>query len=263
MYAEAVHSLMTIIARGNSFMGHGYARTDITRNEMAATLLRQTFTHILMLDSDHIHPPDIVAKLAQWPARDRDKFMVVGGLNFRRGVPYDPCAYMWNDGKLAPIHRWPDDALLKVDVLGSGSILIDRRVFERLPYPWFGYDYSLLDALGWPECGVEGLRAATWPGTDVWFSKLCNKAHIDQWVYSGVSSPHIMHTTITQAVREAFLRAAEAHGEIITVTKPTRAHIPENGGDKCQSDDGERSEHDGARVPLAGALPFAESLPET
>lgn len=244
MYTEAAHAFMAIVHQGFPFIGHGYARTDRARCNMAKQLLESDFTHILMLDSDHTHPLTIVQQLGQQVAQ-HPELLVVGGLNYRRGEPYDPCAYCWDDDhRLCPIHNWPENALLKVDVLGSGSILIAREVFERLPFPWFGYDYSYAEKLGWPDGDLGDLDAMQWPGTDIWFSELCNKHGIDQWVYTGVSSPHMIHSQVTGQVREAFLRKAEAYGEILTVQKPTRARLSQE-VNECQDDDSESSASSG------------------
>lgn len=250
LYTEAAHSLMAIVHQGFPFMAHGYARVDRTRNDFAIQLLKSDFTHVLMLDSDHIHPSDIVQQLGRHVARNPDLW-VIGGLNFRRGEPYDPCAYYYDENhRLCPIYDYPPNALLRVEVLGSGSILIAREVFETLPFPWFGYDYSHAKALGWPDCSIEDLESAQYPGTDIWFSRACVEHGIDQWVYTGVSSPHLIHTTVTQEVRDAFLAKARAHGEILTARRPPdQAYFLE---DPCENEE--------SSAPGGKPTPEAESL---
>jgi len=126
----------------------------------------------------------------------------VGGLNFRRGAPFDPCAYFLNDeGHLMPMIEWNAD-LVAVEVLGSGSILIAREAFEtfgRDDFPWFGYDYARTrkGAQQAPDWATLR-RGASWPGTDLWFSALCRKHGIKQWVDTTTTSPHIMQTVVTE-----------------------------------------------------------------
>lgn len=244
MYTEAAHAFMSIVSQGIPFIAHGYARTDRARCNMAKQFVGSDFTHLLMLDSDHIHPREIVQQLGRLVVR-HPELLVVGGLNYRRGEPYDPCAYIWDeDHNLCPIHNWPEEALLKVDVLGSGSIMIAREVFEQLPFPWFGYDYAHAETLEWPGADVSVLDNMQYPGTDLWFSALCNEHGIDQWVYTGVSSPHIIHSHVTGDVRNAFLRKAEAYGEILTAQKPTQARLSQQEVNECQ-DEGDSSASSG------------------
>lgn len=163
-----------------------YTRNDIARCKFAEFLLRDdTYTHLLMLDSDHVHPPDIVQRLARWFQAYPDEVQVMGGLNFRRGEPYDPCAFIDpGDGKFRRIAEWgANGGAIEVEALGSGSLMIAREAFETLQErglvhahrPFFGYDYS-----------VDG-----WPGTDMWFSALCREAGITLWCDTTTTSPHV------------------------------------------------------------------------
>jgi len=153
-----------------------YTRNDIARCKFGEYLLESKFTHLLMLDSDHVHPPDVVQRLARWFRAYPGQIEVIGGLNFRRGAPFDPCAFIDpGDGTFRRMAAWHQGAV-SVDALGSGSIMIQRSVFERLPKPWFAYDYTNLQ---------------DWPGTDMWFSKLCRAHGISLWCDTTTTSPHI------------------------------------------------------------------------
>lgn len=217
----AAHSIERIAAQGYPFLQIGYTRCDVARNRMVIRMLShneqmvaedrtaESYTHLLMLDSDHIHPVDIVERLARWVQHDPNK-LVVGGLNFRRGAPFDPCAYMTDaEGTLYPLLEWKQGCF-PVDVLGSGCILIAASVFYELPFPWFGYSYERNEALDWPACGIEALGAGVqWPGTDIWFSQRCEAAGIQQWVDTTTSSPHILETSVTE---DSWRSWKDAHG---------------------------------------------------
>lgn len=179
-YADLVFpSVVQIAAQGPVILNMPYMRTDLARNKAAMELLKTDFTHLLMLDIDHIHPTNIIQKLARWVVSDPKQFQVVGGLNFRRSEPHDPCAYkMGDDNTMWTIEWEKDTALMEVDRLGTGSILIAREVFETIPPPWFTNDYS------------QAWRDA-WPGEDIGFSKLCNQYGIKLWVDCQTTSPHI------------------------------------------------------------------------
>jgi len=220
---NACHGFAAILAQGFAHFPIGYMRTDIARCRLALQLLESDFTHLLMLDSDHMHPPDIVDRLVRWVRMDKTK-LVVGGLNFRRGAPYDPCAYFLNDkGHLMPMLEW-SQALVAVEVLGSGSILIAREVFEtfgRDDFPWFGYDYEKTRRGAQQAPNWEKLRhGASWPGTDLWFSALCRKHGIKQWVDTTTTSPHIIETVVTQ---ESWQQWKNDHPEMPRIKQEVKA----------------------------------------
>lgn len=179
-YADLVFpSIVQIAAQGPVILNMPYMRTDLARNRASMELLKTDFTHLLMLDIDHVHPTDIIQRLARWVLKDTKKYQVVGGLNFRRSEPYDPCAYrIGDDGSMYTIAWEKDDEIMEVDRLGTGSILIAREVFETIPPPWFWNDYS------------QAWRDA-WPGEDIGFNKKCVENGIKMWVDLTVTSPHI------------------------------------------------------------------------
>lgn len=153
-----------------------YTRNDIARHKFAEFMLSMDYTHLLMLDSDHKHPPDIVQRLGRWFVAYPDTVEVMGGLNYRRGEPYDPCAFVDpGDGHYRRMAEWGIGAI-EVEALGTGSMMISRKVFERMTPPYFAYDYSK-----W-----EG-----WPGTDMYFSEVCRKQGIALWCDTTTTSPHI------------------------------------------------------------------------
>src|SRR3990172_3908985 len=90
---KVIYPLLSIAQQGFPFISINHGRTDLVRNKMALHLLQSHFTHLIMLDIDHIHPGDIVQRLMK-PFIDDRSLRVVGGLNFRRGEPFDPCAFV-------------------------------------------------------------------------------------------------------------------------------------------------------------------------
>lgn len=200
--ADILFDLLAIAIRGHAFVRTSYARTDLQRNKLAEHLLTTDYTHILMLDADHKHPEDIVERLARWVVRDPQK-LVVAGLAFRRGQPYDPQAYVArDDGKLyQPSEFRP--GLVKVDYAGTAAMLISREVFLRLPRPWFAFDYSYCSA-------GEGGK---WPGEDMWFCQLCRDAGIGVYVDFTCVSPHLAESWINQRTYETFQELVAANME--------------------------------------------------
>lgn len=168
-----------------------YTRNDIARCKFAEFLMQdEKYTHLLMLDSDHVHPSDIVHRLSRWFRAYPEQVQVAGGLNFRRGQPFDPCAFIDpGDGNFRRMAEW-STGLMEVDALGSGSIMIARSVFEKMDKPWFGYSYE---------------NYGDWAGTDMWFSAKCRKAGIPLWCDSTTTSPHVGDRLIDEGTYREWL----------------------------------------------------------
>jgi len=196
--ADILFDLLAIAMRGHAFIRTAYARTDLQRNKLAEHLLTTDYTHLLMIDADHRHPYDIVERLSRWVVRDPGK-QVIAGLAFRRGQPYDPQAYVLQDGRLAqPAEFKP--GLAQVDYAGTAAMLIAREVFERLPKPWFAFDY-------------RGAADGQWPGEDIWFCESCRQAGIKVWVDFTCVSPHLAESWINQRTFETFRAMTEELAE--------------------------------------------------
>ncbi|HMM98565.1 MAG TPA: hypothetical protein PKC99_06125 [Anaerolineales bacterium] len=190
---KVFYNLIGIAQQGWPFISIGYGRTDLARNRMALHLLSSDFTHLVMLDADHAHPLDIVQRLMTHFVVKPD-LRVVGGLNFRRGEPYDPCAFIrGDDEKYYPMAEW-EKGLVKVDALGTGSIAIDRRVFEQIEPPWFYNDYSkVMDDV--------------WPGEDMGFAEKCRLAGIEQWCDTTLTSPHLIDAVVDESAYRQYMQA--------------------------------------------------------
>jgi hypothetical protein len=174
-----------IAMNGVPLLHQDYGRTDMVRNRMAMRLLQSNFTHLLMLDVDHRHPPDIVQRLSRWVLAHPD-IEVVGGLNFRRGAPFEPCCFVLGaDGKYYAPSEW-EEGLITVDAIGTGSIMISRTVFERMEPPWFWNDYSQV----WED---------SWPGEDMGFSANCRKLGIKMYVDTTTTSPHMIDAIVDES----------------------------------------------------------------
>jgi hypothetical protein len=168
-----------IARRGYPITPFVYGRTDLNRNKMAWWLANdgKEYTHIVMLDADHLHPEDIVERLARWVLQDRSR-LVVGGINFRRTQPFDPCIFRWNaEGKMQAIEQW-EPGLVEVDAIGHGCILISRKVFEKLEPPWWAYGYNWADQNAYPS-------------EDMYFCQVLRAAEIKMWADTTTSSPHL------------------------------------------------------------------------
>jgi hypothetical protein len=191
-------NFLQIARHGWNFIDPVYRRTDVSRNIFGRTLLEHKgFTHLVMLDLDHWHPFDIVQRLLAPAVHDRDKYQVVGALAFRRGEPFNPCAYQLDpDGELQVIIDWTP-GLLKVDAIGHGAMAIDRRVLEKLPAPWWQYEY-------WEW---EMSDDYNYPTEDLYFSELCRDHGVNIWCDTRIRTPHLAETAIDEGVFRRFQEA--------------------------------------------------------
>jgi len=197
-YADDVFmQFLRIAQQGPSFSDVKYGRTDVTRNIMATQLLESNYTHLLMLDVDHVHPTDIIQRLARWVLL-MPEVQVVSGMNFRRGEPFDPVAgsYEPDARKRSVMTEWTR-GLIKVHESGAASLLVAREVFEKLEPPWF---FNIYDEV-WRN---------SYPGEDIGFSRKCRAAGIPIYVDTTTSSPHCTTVTITEETFRAYM---EAHPE--------------------------------------------------
>ena len=194
---------MEIASQGVAFVKQDYTRTDLARNRLAMRLLESNYTHLLMLDLDHTHPADIVQRLARFPLMNPE-IKIVGGLNFRRSEPYEPCAFIRNgDGSLGAPADW-NGGLMEVDYLGTGSILIAREVFEQIEPPWF---FNIYDH--------EGKWEDQWPGEDIGFNEKAKEAGFKMYLDTSTTSPHVASRLIgAQTFRNYLTQHPEKYRKI-------------------------------------------------
>lgn len=174
-------------ARGFIRLRQPADRTDKARDlfvEKFRQLANDPNDTLVMLDFDHIHPHNIVERLAlEAPA----ECGVVGGVYVMRqaSTGHRPCFFIREadgSGYSTPA-TWPDDALIECDFVGTGGIAIRRWVFDRLEAagyqpPFFRYVY-------------DTEHFGRWPGEDSWFAHICQQAGIKHYVNTGVESPHM------------------------------------------------------------------------
>lgn len=181
-----------------------YGRTDDTRNKLARTFLTQSKNDddtLVMLDNDHIHPWDVVVKLA---AANKP---VIGGLAFKRGKPFEPCAYLkGGDGFYHSIVHIPENVIGEVDCVGHAAIAVQRKALLQLQRcghlnTWWKYEYE--------EDGGS-------PSEDMYFARICAEAGIAQWVHCGVVSPHHMDAYADKSTWDEYI---SKHPELVSTNE--------------------------------------------
>lgn len=184
---------MHLAMMGPAFTEQTHGRIDYVRNRMVMDLLASDYSHLLMLDIDHIHPPDIIQRLARWVILDPN-VRVVSGINFRRGKPFDPVFGNYNGQKKRMTTVEWDEGLIQAEEVGAASLLVHRSVFEEMEPPWF---FNVYDNV-WEN---------DWPGEDIGFCRKLNAMGIPIHIDTTTTSPHITDGVITEQTFRDYMAA--------------------------------------------------------
>jgi hypothetical protein len=167
-----------------------YGRTDVVRQGICEVFLKQSsgpLDTLVMLDIDHEHPAAIAQRLVERHCA------VVVPLMFRRGEPYQACAFrLGEDGALHHLATFPP-GLYRMDAVGMGAIAIQRHALLKLReagHEWFfRYEY------------LPGLQS---PSEDLYFSKICREAGVEMYVDTTIQTPHISLALVDRNTYEAY-----------------------------------------------------------
>src|SRR3972149_2297008 len=215
-YADDVFwNLIGLAQQGYPFIRQPTVPIDLACNRFAKHLLDTEYTHLVILGIDHVHPMDLVRKFARH-VEQHPEHLVIGALNFRRGQPYDPLAFIYENEDVYSVAAWEPGEIVRVDALGTNEMCIHRSVFETLPYPWFFRDYSVQTEDG------TGLSE------DLVFCRALRQAGIEIWLDTGITNDHLITGKINEAVFRAyceqFVEGVKDNGRGKKVTAhPTRA----------------------------------------
>jgi len=148
------------LMRGNGSGQH------LTRNSVAAQMLGDW---VLMLDSDHTFDPDLVHRMLR--LFQRDNLDVLSALYQYKDYPYEFATYIYSGGykHLTGFDFKQPGQTVRVDCVGAGTLLVRRRVFERIaaelrqrPFDLigeYGEDFSFFE-----RCRMLGIKAYVAPG---------------------------------------------------------------------------------------------------
>jgi len=158
---------------------------DAVRNHIVEEALDWDCTHLLMLDTDQEHPPDVVMKLLS------HDLPIVGAKVYRRYPPYDPILLR---GSIPIFGHVSDEEcesgeLVEVDATGCGALMCKMDVFLNIPRPWFKWEMPKID-------DVDVMI-----GEDFYF---CNKAKEAGYKIYVDTSLEVSHLTIMEVNQAAY-----------------------------------------------------------
>ena len=143
--------LRNLIIPGPPPVGLAGMPYDHARNVACRMALDNGCEYVFFLDSDVVAPRDTILRLM------RHKLPFISGIYCRRSPPHGVPVMQRN-------HQWvtqfPPNAVIEVDVVGSGCLLIHRSLLESLPpqrpgKPWFDWRVDMQGLLPQEECMSE------------------------------------------------------------------------------------------------------------
>lgn len=110
--------------------------TAAERHNVAINEALYNYDRLLFMDTDQIYPPDYIAMMLE------HKEPVVTGLNVSRYHPFELTIYNIVDEKdgipiFESIKNPPNERIFECDMTGTGAVMIDPKVLEGLPLPYF------------------------------------------------------------------------------------------------------------------------------
>lgn len=147
------------------------------RNNLVRNAKHNNCTHIIMMDVDQLYHPLTIPRLLS------HKQPVVGALVHRRYPPFDPLMLKGRVNEYETIDKFNDGDLVEVDATGTGCLLIDLRVFDAIPEPWFEF--------------VDNPSGIGIVGEDIWFCTKLKQAGYKIFVDTSVPAGHLSTLSVT------------------------------------------------------------------
>lgn len=111
---------------------------DTARNSIVQLALNKGFTHVFFVDDDMTLHPDSLVRLL---ARKKD---IVGGVYRIRGETKKYVACLQRKGWIYhKLEGFKKEGLHEVDAIGTGSLLITRKVLEKVWNKYKGFPFQI------------------------------------------------------------------------------------------------------------------------
>lgn len=155
----------------------GIGRIDELRNQLIEGAKQNNCSHVLFLDTDHVHHLETIPKLLSCERS------IVSGLSFMRTPPYEPVMFKGEINNYETITEWEKDSVIEVDSVGAASLLVDMKVFENIEYPYFQFwknpsdDPSLYPVIGEDVVFCNKAKEA---GYKIYVDTSCTNQHLGQ-----------------------------------------------------------------------------------
>lgn len=171
---KTVESLMKMIAYSKDVdynivvASEGYTISE-NRTYLTVQAINSGSTHLLFIDDDMVFPEDTLERLLS------HKKDVIGVAYHSRNLS-KKLNILSEDGEVIEDKDIKED-LMKVQHVGTGTMLIDLEVFKKIDRPWYKMETHIM--------------GFTLMGEDAWFCKQAREKKIDIWCDTTIKVGHI------------------------------------------------------------------------
>ena len=179
-WSDVLHEIRAANPNATTLSSSGFP-WDVARNHCALTCMEKGFDYLFFIDQDVIPPKDVLQRLIS------HQVQIAGGIYRQKFAPHNWCifkAVKTQNGIDDKIPVAPTGGLIPVDYIGAGCLLIHRRVFELLPFPWFRWTLTPDNPSGRSE--------------DFYFSDLCRDNGIKIFADTSILCGHVCTTLLTE-----------------------------------------------------------------
>jgi hypothetical protein len=141
------------------------------RNSLVEQAQMEGASHLLMLDTDQVYPPETLTKLMS------HKVDICGVRVHRRWMPFDPIFMRGDVGEYesVPEEEMYSGKLIDIDATGTGCLLFDMKVFDKVRFPWF-------------KLGIKNGKPV---GEDIYFCSKARKSGIRICIDTSIEVGHL------------------------------------------------------------------------
>lgn len=157
------------------------------RNCIARMALDNKSRFVFFRDDDTIAPGDAILKLYTWvqkTCRDNLPVPVVGGTYWSKSKPPAPLILLKDES--GGFSNWAQGDIVKCMAIGMGCTLIDTKLFEKIPPPWFRTMKGEVDTYHPEVFGKEHIACTE----DVYFCRLAAHYGHEIWCDTSIQCLH-------------------------------------------------------------------------
>jgi len=153
---------------------------DEVRNNIVREAQGKNCTHLIMMDTDQVYHPKTITRLLS------RNLPVVGCKVHRRYPPFDPLMLSGRVNHYRTIEEWQAGEVKDVDATGTGCLLFQMNVFQKIPGPWFRFRKN------------RNPRTGGTIGEDIHFCSRLRRAGYKIFVDTSVPAGHLSTMIITE-----------------------------------------------------------------